>query len=137
MVLPYLKILCKKILHLFAQMEDELVRTLLIYHALQGLQVGIARTFILAILVLLFATVFSFVLVSCWTHLAGSHHFSTRCDSQLFNKFLEFFHLNPSLFAPSSFFRVCKISLIFAYIYGLSLYGSMNPAIVCHPCYVL
>jgi len=56
--LPYLKILSKKILHLFVQMEDELVRTPLIYHVLQRLQVGIARIFILTILVFSLSGVF-------------------------------------------------------------------------------
>ena len=59
------------------QMEDELVRTPLIYHVLQGLQVGIARIFVLTILVLLLTGVLRLVLKTGWTQLTGSHHFST------------------------------------------------------------
>ena len=77
--------------------------SLLIYHVLQGLQERIARIFILTILVFLLSGVLRLVLETGWTHLACSHHFSPRCNCQLLNELLEFFHHSttnlPLLFA--------------------------------------
>ena len=96
----------------------------LIYHTLKGLQERIARIFILAIFMFLLSGVLRLVLETGWTHLAGSHHFSTRCDCQLLNELLEFFHfdcflirlltllLKLNLYISSSFFGTGTIMIL-------------------------